>query len=130
MTVAVAEAIKPTVEAAGEVVGAGRMQISAARRRLFYIGVARHQFATNKDQNSIEITALGSACPNAISCAHELVNKKVGTITGIKTSYEPVSTENAKPIARLVIMLERNPAWVADEADIAPRQSRRPAPVA
>eukprot|EP01057_Protomagalhaensia_wolfi_P001000 Protomagalhaensia_wolfi_Nauph_80__999@NODE_1577_length_1458_cov_132_101480_g1222_i0_p1_GENE_NODE_1577_length_1458_cov_132_101480_g1222_i0NODE_1577_length_1458_cov_132_101480_g1222_i0_p1_ORF_typecomplete_len194_score37_40Alba/PF01918_21/6_2e06Rpp20/PF12328_8/0_0013Rpp20/PF12328_8/5_1e03_NODE_1577_length_1458_cov_132_101480_g1222_i07701351 len=106
----------------------GRIQVSAQRRRRFYVFVARRQFASRPECKQVVITALGSAIAAAISTAGELEESKVGIIVKVQTFYAPIHPGGNRNVSRIAITLERNPDWKPDESDTQrPRQRKEPA---
>eukprot|EP01056_Protomagalhaensia_sp_Gyna25_P001251 Protomagalhaensia_sp_Gyna_25__1250@NODE_1623_length_1680_cov_336_470445_g1328_i0_p1_GENE_NODE_1623_length_1680_cov_336_470445_g1328_i0NODE_1623_length_1680_cov_336_470445_g1328_i0_p1_ORF_typecomplete_len190_score25_52Alba/PF01918_21/6e06Rpp20/PF12328_8/0_0012_NODE_1623_length_1680_cov_336_470445_g1328_i010171586 len=105
----------------------GRIQVSAQRRRRFYVFVARRQFASRPECKQVVITALGSAIAAAISTAGELEESKVGIIVKVQTFYAPIHPGGNRNVSRIAITLERNPDWKPDESDTQrPRQRKEP----
>eukprot|EP01054_Gregarina_sp_Poly1_P008402 Gregarina_sp_Poly_1__8401@NODE_493_length_7956_cov_236_715173_g397_i0_p7_GENE_NODE_493_length_7956_cov_236_715173_g397_i0NODE_493_length_7956_cov_236_715173_g397_i0_p7_ORF_typecomplete_len165_score28_24Alba/PF01918_21/1_8e06Rpp20/PF12328_8/0_014Rpp20/PF12328_8/4_5e03_NODE_493_length_7956_cov_236_715173_g397_i044894983 len=107
----------------------GRIQVSAQRRRRFYVFVARRQFASKPECKQVVITALGSAIAAAISTAGELEDSKVGKIIHVETCYSPINPGVHRNVSRIAITIERNPEWKPDESDAQrpARQRKEPA---
>eukprot|EP01053_Blabericola_migrator_P006975 Blabericola_migrator_1__6974@NODE_3532_length_1701_cov_243_197062_g2109_i1_p1_GENE_NODE_3532_length_1701_cov_243_197062_g2109_i1NODE_3532_length_1701_cov_243_197062_g2109_i1_p1_ORF_typecomplete_len179_score30_59Alba/PF01918_21/1_3e05Rpp20/PF12328_8/0_014Rpp20/PF12328_8/3_5e03_NODE_3532_length_1701_cov_243_197062_g2109_i19381474 len=103
----------------------GRIQVSAQRRRRFYVFVARRQFASRPECERVVITALGSAIAAAISTAGELQETSVATIEKVETFYAPIHPGGNRNVSRIAITLKRNPEWKPDESDTQrPRQRK------
>ncbi|EZG62790.1 alba protein [Gregarina niphandrodes] len=123
-------------EDAGVPSNVGRIQVSASRLRRFYVFAARRLLAANPQMTKVHITALGSAVTHAIGIAHELQDMKVSTISDVQTFYQPLkpseidspssnpehASNNGRSIARILIVVDRNPAWTAEETDIRPNR--------
>eukprot|EP01053_Blabericola_migrator_P006695 Blabericola_migrator_1__6694@NODE_3386_length_1815_cov_176_816934_g2109_i0_p1_GENE_NODE_3386_length_1815_cov_176_816934_g2109_i0NODE_3386_length_1815_cov_176_816934_g2109_i0_p1_ORF_typecomplete_len217_score28_85Alba/PF01918_21/0_00018Rpp20/PF12328_8/0_017Rpp20/PF12328_8/1_1e04_NODE_3386_length_1815_cov_176_816934_g2109_i09381588 len=87
------------------------LQVSAQRRRRFYVFVARRQFASRPECERVVITALGSAIAAAISTAGELQETSVATIEKVETFYAPIHPGGNRNVSRIAITLKRNPEW-------------------